>query len=75
MHCDSNIKYLTSYFKSTLSLAFVDVMVTPINVITPPIIANKVGTSSSIKYASIRETTGVKYKEVVASDTPTFCIV
>ena len=75
IYCNSNLKYLISYFNSTLSSAFADVIVTPINVIIPPMIATKVGTSPNIKYANTSETAGVKYNEIVASDTPIFCIV
>lgn len=51
------------------------VIVTPINVVTPPMIATILGTSPSIKYAKISETAGVKYRAIVASETPTLFIV
>jgi len=45
-------------------------MNTPDKVIKPPIIARKFGTSSNQIHAIRKVKTGVKYRELVASDAP-----
>lgn len=54
---------------------FKEVRVTPTRMTIPPNKASRVGISPTNIKAKISAIAGVKYKEIVASDTPTLLIV